>query len=379
MAKRALEGIRILEMALQYPGPYCTMLLADLGAEVLKVERPDSGDPARQWPAFFNSLNRNRRSLTLDLKRSEGREIFYRLVREYDIITEGFRPGVAKRLEIDYESLRQINHRIIYCSLSGYGQSGPYRDRPGHDLNYQAMSGMLGCFADEHGSPIHPKLSIADLSAGMFATIGILAAVLHREKAGEGQYIDCSMFDGLLSWMSADLGTFWATGRRFSDRDAGYGIFQTKDGKYITLGIAHEDWFWERLCAALGLDDIKGIKGLERIQKSEELTPRIDAILRTKTREEWMGILLGADVPVSPVQELDQVVSDPQVLAREMIQEITCSGQRFQQVGFPLKLSVTPATLKLPPPSLGEHTEEVLRGLGYDIESIRAWKKEGVI
>lgn len=375
----ALEGIRILDVALQYPGPYCTMLLADLGAEVLKVERPGSGDPARQWPAFFNSFNRNRRSLTLDLKQKEGREIFYRLAEEYDVMTEGFRPGVARKLGIDYKTLNKINPRLVYCSISGFGQDGPYCDRPGHDLNYMAMSGMLGCLAEEGEKPIRPKVAIADLSAGMFAAIGILAAVRHRERSGTGQYIDCSMFDGLLSWMSVDLGSFWAEGRRFTDHDAGYGIFETRDGKHLALGIAHEDRFWDQLCGALGLEGRKGLKGADRMRSAEELGREIGDILRAKTRDEWMKILLAADVPASPVQELEDVVKDPHVAAREMIREISCAGSRLRQVAFPLKLSATPAELRRPPPSLGEHTEEVLAEFGYGPERFRAWKKDGVV
>lgn len=379
MAIGSLEGIRILEVALQYPGPYCSMLLADLGAEVLKIERPGSGDPARQWPAFFNSLNRNRRSLTLDLRKNEGKEIFYRLAEEYDVMTEGFRPGVARKLGVDYDTLREINHRLIYCSISGYGQDGPYRDRPGHDLNYMAMSGMLGCLAEEGKKPVRPMVSIADLSAGMFAAIGILAAALHRERSGTGQYIDCSMFDGLLSWMSVDLGTFWAEGRRFTDHDAGYGIFETLDGKYLALGIAHEDRFWDRLCVALGLKCRNGLKGAERTRAAEELGREIGDILRAKTRDEWMKILLAADVPASPVQELEDLVKDPHVAAREMIREISFAGNKLRQIAFPLKLSATPADLRRPPPSLGEHTEEVLVELGYGPERFLAWKKDGVV
>ena len=379
MAIGALEGIRILDVALQYPGPYCTMLLADLGAEVLKVERPGSGDPARQWPAFFNSFNRNRRSMTLDLKKKEGREIFYHLAEEYDVMTEGFRPGVARKLGIDYETLREINPCLVYCSISGFGQHGPYCDRPGHDLNYMAMSGMLGCLAEAGEKPVLPKVAIADLSAGMFAAIGILAAVRHRERKGTGQYIDCSMFDGLLSWMSVDLGTFWAEGRRFIDHDAGYGIFETRDGKHLALGIAHEDPFWDRLCDALGLKDRKGLKGAERMKSAEKLGREIGNILRSKTRDEWMKILLAADVPASPVQELEDVVMDPHVAAREMICEISSAGNRLRQVAFPMKLSVTPANIQRPPPFLGEHTEEVLAELGYGPERFRELKEDGVV
>ncbi len=377
---RPLEGIRILDSAHQYPGPYCSMLLADLGAEVLKVERPGIGDPARQLPHFFQSINRNKMSLTLDLKAQAGREIFCRLVERYDVFTEGFRPEVAGRLSIDYETLRKVNPRLVYCSISGYGQEGPYRDLPGHDLNYQAMAGMLQCFRDREGNFIEPGVAIGDLSSGMFAALGILAALMGREKTGQGQYIDVSMFDGLLSWMSTYFGVFFGTGQFDRDRDPGYGIFQAQDGKAFTLGIAHEDWFWDRLCSAIGLDEYRSIQAMERRKRRIELVEKLQMVFSQKPREEWINILVGADVPVSPVQTPEQVVEDPHVHFREMIQEISLSsGVGIKQVGFPIKLSRMPQKIRIPPPELGEHTEEILEWAGYQKDEIGRFKKEGVI
>ena len=284
---RALEGIKILDAALHYPGPFCSMLLADLGADVLKIEQPKTGDPSRLWPAFFNGLNRNKRSLTLDLKRPEGREIFYKLAERYDVMTEGFRPGVVKKLGIEFETLHKINPRLIYCSISGYGQYGPYRDLPGHDLNYQAISGMLRCFVDKDGTPIYPKLMISDQTSGMFAAFGILATLLARERMGQGQYIDCSMFDGLLFCMSPHLHEFFERGEMITAPDPGYGTFLTADGRYLSIGIAYEDWFWERLCEVLGLQELKGLKAIERKRRQRELIQKIQVILHTKKRDEW--------------------------------------------------------------------------------------------
>ena len=375
-----LEGIRILESAHQYPGPYCSLLLADLGAEVIKIERPGVGDLARQAHDFFQSINGNKKSLTLDLKSPAARKILYRLVENSDVFMEGFRPGVASRIGIDYPTLREINPRLIYCSISGYGQEGPYRDFPGHDLNYQAMAGMLHCFQDEKGNFVPPGVAIGDLSSGMFAAIGILAALQARHNTGKGQFVDVSMFDGLLSWMTTRLGIFWGTGRFERDRDAGYGIFRTKDGQFLTLAIAHEDWFWDRLCAAMGLPEYQGIRALERRKRRPELSERMQRVFLGKPREEWLKVLQEADVPVAPVKSPDEIEQDPHVLFRKMIQEISfASGEKIKQVGFPMKLSDMPDRLRIPPPRLGEHTDEILKSLGYTGKEMEGFKKEGVI
>jgi len=377
----ALEGITVLEMALQYPGPYCSMLLSGLGAKVIKVERPDIGDPARRQPAFFNPINRGKRSLTLDLKQTASKDILYRLIKDCDVVTEGFRPGVASRLGIDYPTLGQINPHLIYCSITGFGQNGPYSDLPGHDLNYMALSGMLRYLQDAQGQPILPGVAIADLSAGMFAAIGILAALNQRHCTGKGCHVDVSMMDGLLSWMGTNLSIYANTGKTQKQRDSGYGLFTTADGKLLALGIAHEDWFWDRLCKALGLTDLSGIPVLERALRRQELIQPLQNVFLHKTRSEWLDLLKVADVPVTPVHDPCDVLDDPHVKSRGMAEILTDSqGSRSVRVGFPVKFSpVEQASPSADVPGLGEHTIDILETLGYLDDEIKRLRSSSVI
>jgi crotonobetainyl-CoA:carnitine CoA-transferase CaiB-like acyl-CoA transferase len=375
-----LQGIRILDSAHQYPGPYCSMLLSDLGAEVIKIERPGTGDFARQLKGFFQAVNRGKKSITLDLKKSEAREIFYRLTKTADILTEGFRPGVTSRLGIDYKTLERINPRLVYCSISGFGQEGPYRDLPGHDLNYTALSGILQAFQDDNGNYLDPKLAIGDLSSGMFATVGILAALQAREKTKRGQYVDVSIFDGLVSLMSTTMGNYYENGQPFRSFEAAYGIFKGVDGLSFTLGIAYEDWFWSRLCTAIGLDEYKDMPNVERVACRTELKEKLQEVFISKTRDEWVSLLKEADVPVAPIQNAQEVGDDPHVSARNLIQEVTLkSGEINKQIAFPVKLSETPAKIQGPPPELGQDTEILLKDMGYNDEMITDFKKNGAI
>jgi crotonobetainyl-CoA:carnitine CoA-transferase CaiB-like acyl-CoA transferase len=375
-----LEGIRILESALQYPGPYCTLLLSIMGAEVIKVERPGVGDLARLVPPFFGSINGNKKSISLDFKSPTARKILYRLVEVSDVFTEGFRPGVAARSGIDYATLEKINPRLIYCSISGYGQDGPYKNLPGHDLNYMAMAGMVQCFKDDEGHFISPEVSIGDLSSGMFAAIGILGALQVRHKTGRGQFIDVSIFDGLLSWMTTNMGMYWGGSSLEEEQDPGLGIFLAKDGKPFTIAIANEDWFWDRLCAAIGLPEYQGMKAVERKKRKLELREKLRQTFLGKSRKEWIKIITQADVPNAPVQNPEEVEKDPHALFRNMILEVPlASGLKMKQVGFPLKMSDMTQSLPLPPPVLGEHTEDILKMLGYSDAEIENFRNEKAI
>ena len=287
--------------------------------------------------------------------------------------------AAANRLGIDYKTLNKINPRLIYCSITGYGQEGPYRDLPGHDLNYQALVGMLECFKDKEGHYIAPGLAIGDLSSGMFAALGIMAALMAREKTGRGHYVDVSMSDGLLALMTTLL---TGSGGRLTEfgTDAGYGIFEAGDKKHFTLGIAHENWFWDRLCTSLGLDDYNGLNGMERRQRKKEIVGKLQEVFYTKPREEWVKILTEADVPVSPVNGLNEVSEDPHVKYREMVQEITLnSGESMKQISFPVQISEMPREIRMLPPSLGEHNSEILTDLGYAEDDIERLKEEGVV
>ncbi len=369
-----------MDSAHQYPGPYCSMLLGDLGAEIIKMEQPGIGDPARANPGFFKGINRSKKSITLDLKKPSAREIMKRLVREADVFTEGFRPGVVKRLGADYETLKEINPRLIYCSISGYGQDGPYRDLPGHDLNYMAMAGMLDSIRDKDGNHVPPGVAIGDLSSGMFAVIGIMAALMARGQTGTRSVYRC-FHVRRAPFLDVDpFRALFHTGSSERPYDAGYGVFKAGDGKPFTLGIAHENWFWDRLCRAMGLEDYVGIPSVERHQRRKELVEKLEYVFSQKTRDEWMKILIEADVPVAPVKTPEQALEDPQVIFRQMIQEIKGpSGESYRQVAFPVKLSETPAVIQSPPPELGQHTEEVLLKAGYSREDIERFREEGAI
>ncbi len=353
-----LDGVRVISMAHLYPGPYCTMLLGDLGAEVIVIEQIGTGDPARLIPGYLSVINRNKRSITVNLKSPKGKEIIHKLAKVSDVFIEGHRPGVVERLGIDYTSLKKLNSDIIYCSISGYGQSGPCRDEPAHDITFQGIAGML---SGAGASPVHnPWVAIADLSSAMFATIGILAALRVKERYSKGQYIDISLLDGLISWMSVPLGSYFALGHAHRTNWPAYGCYKTKDDKYITLSTTVEDHFWKKLCGAIGRDDLSPMSLSLRVERGEELKKTLGEAFLSRTRDEWLMVLRTADVPCGPVLTLSEMVKNPQVLYRGMIVDIENStGERIKQVAHPIKFSETPAKIRKLPPSLGEHTQEV--------------------
>ena len=400
----ALEGVKILDLSMLVPGAFCTMLLGDLGADVLKIEAPGANEfrgSSRALPkeeqrkaAAYYALDRNKKSMVVNLKSETGRGIFYRLSQRADVIVEGFRPGVAKRLKIDYETISKINPRIIYCSLSGYGQDGPYHAFPGHDVNYIAMAGVLGLIGSSERPPVIPLNLVADFAgAALYGALGISVALVARNKTDKGQYVDVAYMDGaiaLMTWFNCGYffdgsmlkrGESWLHGAY-----PYYGVYETKDGKYITIGCL-EPHFWENLCRFLGKEEYIPFQfALEHTfhkpegEKWDEIRSSLKQIFLTKTRDEWFELLIRNDVPAGKVYTPDEVFGDPQVLHRQMVIEVEHPTLgKIKQVGIAPKLSGTPGKVRSLPPLPGEHTDEVLQGLGYEQEEIKNLRQEGVV
>lgn len=376
-----LSGIVVLSLAEQYPGPYATLLMADLGADVILVERPGGGDPARQFPAFYESLNRNKRSVAINLKVAEGREALLRLVRDADVLLEGYRPGTMGRLGLGQEVLHEVNPRLVIASISGFGQDGPYRDRPAHDLSYQATAGMLHeLVADKRTGPV-TQLAIGDLSSAMFTAFGVLAALLKRERTGKGSYVDVSMTDGLVSWMTTQLmPVLNGTTAGGIEHEPGYGVFHASDG-LLSLSVAHEDWFWRPLCQVLGMEEVADLRAPDRVVRKDELRKRIAAVLATRPRDEWVAVLDEAGVPVGPVLALEEVADDPHVKARGLLVDVPADGRRLkrQHVRQPLVFDGVGSGPTRHVPELGEHTQEVLRGSGCADDVVDALLASGAV
>jgi len=378
-----LEGVRVLDLTQLYPGPLCTMILADLGAEVIKVEPPGTGDHARAFRFLFNQINRNKKSIALNLKDLRAQEALQRLARTADVLVEGFRPGTTARLGVDYETLKAINPKIIYCSISGFGQDGPYRDRPGHDINYLALGGVLGLTRDNEGEPVVLGFEVADITSALNSVIAIQAALLAREKTGEGQFVDISMLDCVVALLHNSIGPYLETGdvptMNPLHATPHYGIYKTADGEYLVLGIAHEDWFWNGLCDALGMEDAKDLNTIERIARREELQPRVAEAFLGRPLAEWLTILTENDVPHAPLAGIKEALDDPQVRHRNMVIEIKDQENTVKQLGSPYKLCDTPPRFETPPPGLGEHTDTLLAEAGYDTGQIAELRETGAV
>jgi crotonobetainyl-CoA:carnitine CoA-transferase CaiB-like acyl-CoA transferase len=398
-----LEGITVLDLTRLAPGPYCTMILADLGAEVIKIEEPGpptgrraeqaSGLPTaasarygidRHAPHW--ALNRNKKTIGLNLKHDEARQLFYQLAERADVVVEEFRPGVAQRLGIDYATLRQRNPRLIYCAVTGYGQSGPYRGLAGHDINYIAMAGCLGMIGEHGRPPVIPHNLIADFAGGgLQAAIGVLAALIARQHTGRGQFVDVAMTDGVYSLLVSHLSTYFATGtvprRGDSMLDGGahyYNVYATKDGKWLSIG-AIEPWFYANLCKAIGREDLLPCQVAEPEQR-EALQQSLRETFKSRTRDEWFDILTRQDICVGKVYDLDETEHDPHLRAREMIVEVDDPvAGKVKQVGIPIKLSETPGRLRFLAAPLGTHTDELLTALGHSPQKIAELRAAGAI
>lgn len=380
-----LEGIRVLDLSRQFPGPYATMLLADLGADVIVVEDTGSGDRIRrmppllgEWGAAHFTLARNKRSVALNLKDLAGREALLRLARGADVVLEGFRPGVVDRLGVGYEAVRAVQPGIIYASITGFGQSGPYRDLAGHDNNYTALAGLLHITGPAGGPPVLPGVQVADFGGGaLMAALAIMVALWHRQSTGQGQYIDVAMMDGILSWLAPHFAGLFAGGERpeagkmlLTGKHPCYAIYPAKDG-YLSVG-ALETQFWEGLCHALGREDLLPHQYAEG-EVAEQTHAELSAIFRTRTRAEWFEALREVNPCVAPVQSLEEAADDPHAAARGMWVEVAHEQVgRVRQVAHPIKFCETPASIRRPAPTLGEQTREVLAEAGYTAEEVEA-------
>jgi crotonobetainyl-CoA:carnitine CoA-transferase CaiB-like acyl-CoA transferase len=387
--------MRVIDLTQAMAAPFCTMNLADMGAEVIKVEPPGEGESMRQpgrvqkngHSATFMTMNRNKRSLALDLKQPEGVEVIHRLAKTADVFVQNYRPGVAKRLGVDFDSLMRINSRLVYCAISGFGQTGPYASRGGYDLIAQGMSGVISVTGDEDGPPAKSGIPLADLAAGLFGAYGILCALEHRERTGEGQLVDTSLLEAAMAltvWESAE---YWATGaapkpmgsaHRLS---APYQALRASDG-YFTVG-AGNDKLFAAFCAVLGFSsEQKGKfeKREERMANRPALIAQIEAVTRGKPVAHWLGRLEQAGVPAGPINDYGQALADPHTLARQMVVDLLHPGAgEIKALGVPMKLSDTPGAVERAAPLLGQHSAEILKELCYSESEEKALRVKGVI
>ena len=389
----ALEGIKIVDLGKAAPSTFCTMILGDMGAEVIKVEAPpgasrlraSSGDGDERRNVLYQATGRNKKSIGLNLKLEEARHIVYQLAEGADVIVEGYRPGVVKRLGVDYETINRLNPGIVYCSITSYGQDGPYRDRIAHDINSDAMAGALDLIGEKGGRPVVPLNLLADLGGGgMCAVIGILAALMSRNITGKGQVVDISMLDSVILLLSGEFSNYFRTNtvskRGETKAGAGgpdYNIYQTKDGKYFSIGNA-EPYLWEAFCREIGKEDF--IPYQMDTEKWGEISAYFEQLFLTKTRDEWFDLLFPKNLFVGKVLSIDEVAADPQVLHRQMVVEVEHPTEgKVKQPGIAIKLSETPGKVRSLAPLLGEHTDEILSNLGYDEGKINEMRQSGVI
>jgi alpha-methylacyl-CoA racemase len=374
-----LQGVRVLDLTRLLPGPFASLALADLGAEIIKIEEPSRGDPLRyllvsgtdRRNVLFDLLNRNKKSVTLNLKAREGTAILLELARDADVLLEGFRPDVMKRLGLDHAALSTINESLIYMSISGYGQTGPYRSRAGHDLNYLALGGLLAITGTPDGPPAVPGVPMADLVSGLWAALGVIAALLGREHTGRGQYLDLSMLDSVVALLAVPLHGWLATGcvpqrgkMPLSGKQACYNMYETADGEHMALG-ALEPHFWQAFCMAVERQD-----WLERQNDVDQasLIAELAALFRTQPRAYWTAFFAAHDCCCEPVLSLDEVFTHAQVVHRGLLRDGRLATPLAPQ-GVPL----------VPAPELGEHTAEILAELGYTLEDVEDLQQRGVV
>ncbi|GER67425.1 CoA transferase [Weizmannia acidilactici] len=391
-----LEGIKVVELSRTLAGPFCSMQLADMGADVIKIEQPEIGDETRSYvppdikgeSCYFMSLNKNKKGMTLNLKTKEGQHIVKKLVKNADVLIENFRNGTMEKFGLGYDVLKEINPRLVYCAVSGFGRTGPLKDEPAYDLLMQGFGGLMSVTGEADGAPVKVGFSIVDLATGLYASFGVVLALLVREKTGKGQYVEASLLDTIVS-LSSYLGqSVLATGKipgRLGSAHPNlvpYQAFEAKDG-YVIIAVPN-DWLWRKMCDALGLQNLKNhpkyAVNENRVANREELVEILTAYTKTKSSLEIIECLNQAGVPSGHIHNLAQVLAHPQIKYREMIQEVEHPTiGMMKMLGIPIKLSDTPGSVRKAPPLLGENTEEVLIQLGYSNEDIENYKKRGII
>jgi crotonobetainyl-CoA:carnitine CoA-transferase CaiB-like acyl-CoA transferase len=403
----ALVGIRVLDLSRVLAGPWCTQTLADLGADVIKVERPGSGDDTRSWgppflkghdgrdsaeSAYYLGTNRNKRSITLDISKAEGQAVVRRLAKDADVVVENYKVGDMARYGLDAASLRELCPRLVYCSITGFGQTGPYRNRAGYDYAVQGMGGLMSVTGERDdrpgGGPQKVGVAVADLFTGMYATVAILAALRHRDLVGEGQVIDMALLDTQVA-MLANLGANYLVSGQAPGRAGNahqnivpYQVFEVSDG-HIILAIGNDGQF-RKFCAVAGCPDIatdtRFARNVDRVGNRDQLIPMLERVLRDRGKAEWLSALEAAQVPCGPINSLDEAFQDQQVQARNMMMRVPHPlNADLRLVASPMKLSATPVALRHPPPLLGQHTEEVLQEAGFSPVEIARLRAAGVL
>ena len=392
----SLDGVCVLDVSQVMAGPFCSLLLADMGAEVIKIEKPNGGDDSRRMgPPFINGesaaflgINRNKRSVVVDLKAEEGVELVKRMVKDSDVFVQNFRPGSLERMGLGYEQLKEINPALVYCTISGFGTTGPYARRAGFDLVTQGMSGLMSINGHPGGPPAKIGVPITDLNAGIFAAYGILTAYIHRLKTGEGQHVDTSLMESGIACTFWESAMYFATGNipgplgSAHRLTAPYQAFATSDG-YINIGAANQS-NWERLCRAIDrdelIDDSRFLQPSDRMDNLDDLTATLDATFASKCSQDWLNALAEAGVPAGPIYNMEDVYADPQVQARDMMVEMDHpTAGRVKNIGVAVKLSDTPGSVRSPSPLLGQHTDDVLSDMGCSEDEIARLRDAGAI
>lgn len=393
-----LEGIRVVDLTRVLAGPYCTMMLGDMGAEIIKIEQPGTGDETRGWgppfapnsdSAYFMAINRNKKSITLNLKHEEGKKILKELILKSDILVENFRVGTLDKLGFSYKEVEKMNPKMIYCSITAFGDTGPYAKQGGYDVIVQGMAGIMSVTGEPDGPPVKVGVPIVDVTAGMFGTSGILAALYAREKTNRGQYVVTSLLEAQLAWLVNVASNYLISGnlpKRYGNGHPNispYEPYKAKDD-YFIVAVGNEK-LWSIFCKIINKEELitdeKFKINAHRLMHRKELNDILEKVFLEKTAKEWTKLFLDSGIPAGPINNLEQVFSDPQVLAREMLTEIDHpQAGKIKMVGVPIKFSDTQTKISLPPPMLGEHTDEILtRFSGYRQEQIKTLKELGVI